>query len=580
MPLLAVMHPSQQDNALSLTKTQFESHSMKYQASFRQSLALWLMSCLMLCSVMAHAADEPVGKTVEESALEEQQSAVVMVDGQMLFKVRGTSVLPAGQRAQNIADRIVALAADPKFSIESLRVDESQAARSVILSGTKPLLVVLDADAAQEGIDRQSLALIVVRRIGEAITTWRQDRVPATLLRNALIALGAGLVFGLALWGGARLYRRLRAALETRMHQRIHDVQIKGFNIFRAQQIWALLTGLIKFFWAALLLTAIYVYLSSILVLFPWTRGLANKLIALLIDPLRTLGQGFLDMVPDLVFLLILFLITRYVLKLTKLYFQSLADGSFVMEGFDQDWAMPTYRLTRPFLIAFALIVAYPYIPGSDSQAFKGVSLFIGVIFSLGSSSIIGNIIAGYSMTYRRVFKVGDLVRIGEHTGKVEQVSTLVTYLRTLKNEFVAIPNSKIIDGEVVNYSALSGTAGLILHTTVGIGYETPWRQVEAMLLEAAARTPELLREPQPFVLQKLLGDFCVTYEINAYCATAQGMPRVYTELHRHILDIFNEYGVQIMTPAYEADTEQPKVVPKEQWYAAPASPPQASTTN
>ncbi len=547
---------------------------MKFQASVRHSLARWLMICLMWCSVIAHAAGEPADKTVEASDLEEQQSAFVVVDGQMLFKVRGTSVLPAGQRAQNIADRIVALAADPTFSIQALRVDESQEARSVILSGTKTLLVVLDADAAQEGIDRQTLALVIVQRIGQAITIWRQDRVPATLLRHASIALGAGLVFGLALWGGVRFYRRLRAALENRMHQRIRDVQIQGFNIFRAQQISALLIGLIKLIWTALVLTAVYIYLSSVLVLFPWTRGLANKLITLLVDPLRTLGQGFLDMVPDLVFLLILFLITRYVLKLIKLYFQSLADGSFVLQGFDQDWAMPTYRLARPFLIAFAVIVAYPYIPGSDSQAFKGVSLFIGVIFSLGSSSIIGNVIAGYSMTYRRVFKVGDLVRIGEHTGNVEQISTLVTYLRSLKNEFVAIPNSKIIDGEVVNYSALSGTAGLILHTTVGIGYETPWRQVEAMLLEAAARTPDLLRQPQPFVMQKMLGDFCVTYEINAYCATAQGMHQVYTELHRHILDIFNEYGVQIMTPAYEGDTEQPKVVPREQWYAAPAKPP------
>jgi small-conductance mechanosensitive channel len=183
-------------------------------------------------------------------------------------------------------------------------------------------------------------------------------------------------------------------------------------------------------------------------------------------------------------------------------------------------------------------------------------------------------------MTYRRVFKVGDRVKIGEFTGDVEQVRTLVTYLRTLKNEYVAIPNSKIIDSEVVNYSTLSGTAGLILHTTVGIGYETPWRQVEAMLLEAAARTPNLLREPPPFILQKLLGDFCVTYEINAYSATAHGMNRIYTDLHRNILDVFNEYGVQIMTPAYEGDTEQPKVVPREQWYAAPASPPASSAAS
>ena len=553
---------------------------MTKPASFRHLLALLLMSCFMLCSSGAQAASEPATKSGDESALEEGDVAAVEVDGRVLFKVRGTSSFPAAQRAQNIADRIVALAADPSFSIDKLRIDESQPSRSVVMVGNKPVIGVLDADALQEGLDRQTLAVFVVQSIGKTVTTWRQDRDPATLMRHVLIALGASLVFALALWAGRGLFRRLRQRLESRLHQNVQDVQFKGFNIFRAQQILGLLLGLINLFWGAIILMAVYVYLSSVLVLFPWTRGLAAKLITLLLDPLRTMGLGFLEMVPDLVFLLVLFLITRYVLKMIRLYFQSLAEGSVEWQGFDQDWAWPTYRLVRPLLIAFAVIVAYPYIPGSDSDAFKGVSLFIGVIFSLGSSSIIGNVIAGYSMTYRRVFKVGDRVTIGEFTGDVEQVRTLVTYLRTLKNEYVAIPNSKIIDSEVVNYSTLSGTAGLILHTTVGIGYETPWRQVEAMLLEAAARTPNLLQAPPPFVLQKLLGDFCVTYEINAYCATAQGMNRIYTDLHRNILDVFNEYGVQIMTPAYEGDTEQPKVVPREQWYAAPASPPSSSSSS
>jgi small-conductance mechanosensitive channel len=172
------------------------------------------------------------------------------------------------------------------------------------------------------------------------------------------------------------------------------------------------------------------------------------------------------------------------------------------------------------------------------------------------------------------VFKTGDVVQINDHLGAVEQVRMLVTYLRTPKNEIVAIPNSEILNGEVVNYSVLAKREGLILHTTVGIGYETPWRQVEAMLLEAAARTPHLLPEPGPFVLQRALGDFCVTYELNVYTEDARGQLQRYTDLHRNILDVFNEYGVQIMTPAYERDPEQPKVVPKDQWFLAPAQPP------
>jgi small-conductance mechanosensitive channel len=202
------------------------------------------------------------------------------------------------------------------------------------------------------------------------------------------------------------------------------------------------------------------------------------------------------------------------------------------------------------------------------------VSLFAGIIFSLGSSSIISNIIAGYTMTYRRAYRVGDRVRIGDIVGDVTAVRLQVTNVKTPKNEEVVIPNSVVLSSDVTNYSSYAQSQGLILHTTVGIGYETPWRQVEAMLLLAAGRTEGLLREPPPFVLQKLLGDFCVTYEINAYCNDARKMFLLYAELHRHILDVFNEYNVQIMTPAYEGDPEQPKVVPKEQWYSAPAAVP------
>jgi len=218
-------------------------------------------------------------------------------------------------------------------------------------------------------------------------------------------------------------------------------------------------------------------------------------------------------------------------------------------------------------------VVAYPYIPGSDSQAFKGLSLFVGLVFSLGSSSVISNIIAGYTMTYRRLFREGDRVRIGQVVGAVTKVRLQVTHVRTPKNEEVVIPNSAILGSEVVNYSTLAASDGLILHTSVGIGYETPWRQVEAMLLLAAERTPGLAQGRQPFVLQRALGDFAVTYELNAYIDDPSRMLLVYSDLHRQILDVFNEYGIQIMTPAYEGDPEQPKIVPREQWFTAPAMP-------
>ncbi len=202
-------------------------------------------------------------------------------------------------------------------------------------------------------------------------------------------------------------------------------------------------------------------------------------------------------------------------------------------------------------MIGFAAVVAYPYIPGSESAAFKGISIFFGVVFSLGASSVVGNMLAGYSLIYRRTFKVGDRVKIGDVVGDVTHMRLQVTHVRTIKNEDVVVPNSVILTSQVVNYSSYAATDGLVLHTTVGIGYEVPWRQVEAMLLLAASRTPGLLTAPPPFVLQTSLADFAINYELNVYCGDAHDMFPLYTALHRNIQDVFNEYGVQIMTPAY-----------------------------
>jgi small-conductance mechanosensitive channel len=323
-----------------------------------------------------------------------------------------------------------------------------------------------------------------------------------------------------------------------------------------------------------MLLAAALVYVGYVLGQWPWTRGLARDLVGFALGPLEVIGQGIVANIPSLVFLTVLFFVVRFALKLIRLFFEAVGRGTVVLAGFDADWAQPTYKIVRVVIVAFGLIVAYPYIPGSQSAAFKGVSLFLGIVFSLGSSSAVSNIIAGYMMTYRRAFKVGDRVKIGDTVGDVIEMRLQVTHLRSFKNEEVVIPNSQILNGEVLNYSSLARVQGLILHTEVGIGYETPWRQVEAMLLAAAERTPGLVREPKPFVFLKKLGDFAVTYELNAYCQDVKAMQVLYTALHRNILDVFNQYGVQIMTPAYEGDPAEAKVVPPAHWYAAPAAVP------
>jgi small-conductance mechanosensitive channel len=524
-----------------------------------------LLVALAVCWQARVAAQDPEAAQAGEPAV-----APVIIDGDTLFSVRGVSSFPAERRAGRITEAIRGFAADRAVPPESLVVEET-ALGSVLRVGGKRLMGLVDADAELEGVSRSVLAEVYRQRIAEAVVEYRREREPATLWRNAVRALAATLMTLVVLWIASRALRRLRSALDRRYRAKVSSVQIKSFEIVRAEQLWQALHRAINVLAAFVALVALYFYLDYVLLLFPQTRALGQNLFAIVLRPLNTLATGFVRFLPDLVFLAVLALFTRWLLKLVRLFFRRVADGTITLAGFEPEVALPTERILRIVLIALALVIAYPYIPGSGSEAFKGISLMLGLVFSLGSSTFISNVVAGQSIAFRRAFRVGDRVKIGEHIGEVTDIKLLTTILRSPKNEQIVIANSTILNSDVVNYTALAGQSGLILHTVVGIGYETPWRQVEAMLLEAAARTPGLLREPKPFVLQRALANFAVDYEINVYCDNTRGILLLYSELHRNILDVFNEYGVQIMTPAYEGDPEQPKVVSRNDWYLSPA---------
>lgn len=499
-------------------------------------------------------------------------SASVRLGGRVLFAVRGIPGIPAAERARTIGERIRAVAADRTFDLAGLSTREVDLGTAIV-AGESVLAIISDIDVQLVGLqDRSALADLYADRIRAAAQRYRTDREIGTLLQRAAYALGATLLLALVL-SALRWLQRRSFTLGQRYADRLGGVRVKSVQLLASRQIRAILSGLLRAGFALAALFLVYTYLSGVLRLFPWTRGIADDLLRYVLDPLRLIALGFVRYLPNLVFLVILVLVTRLVLRGLALFRDAVARGTVQISGFDAEWARPTYRLVRLVVLAFFVVVAYPYIPGSGSAAFKGVSIFLGVVFSLGSSSVVGNFIAGYSMVYRRTFKVGDRVRIGDQVGDVLQVRLLVTHLRSPKNEEIVVPNSLIIGNNVVNYSSIARQHGLILHTTVGIGYEVPWRQVEAMLIEAAGRTEGLLREPPPFVLQKALADFCVTYELNAYCEDPQRMYFLYSELHEHIQDVFNEYGVQIMTPAYETDPDEPKVVPRDRWYESPAQP-------
>ena len=539
----------------------------------KSARVLAMVAMLLAIGRMVQAQTSTPGGTSSQD--DEVVTAPVDIDGVTLFRVRGVSSYPAETRAAMIRDRIVSAATDATLPIDALRIEDSQG-RLLIMARDVPLMGVSEGDASLERVSGADYAQAHLMRIRQAISQYREARsaqaVRAAAARTgiATIVLAIGIIVLLWLW------RRVDGLLTRRLHARIHSVGIQSFEVMRAEQIWTAVRSAFITIRTLTLAAGVFVYLGIVLAYWPWTRGLSRGLFGLALGPLQVLGLGFVANIPRFVFLAVLYLLTRFTLKIIRLFFEAVGRGTVALSGFDAEWAEPTYKIVRIAVVALALVVAYPYIPGSESAAFKGVSLFIGILFSLGSSTAVANIVAGYMMTYRRAFRLGDRVRIGDTVGDVIQMRLQVTHLRTPKNEEVVIPNSQILGGEVLNYSSLAQSHGLLLHTEVGIGYETPWRQVEAMLLEAARRTNGLGTEPQPFVLLKRLGDFAVTYELNAPCVEVKAMNPLYSALHRHILDVFNEYGVQIMTPAYEGDTELPKVVAPKDWFAAPAVAPTA----
>jgi small-conductance mechanosensitive channel len=515
-----------------------------------------------------------VDRIIPKSQMVNPKKSPIILDGKVLFPVQGLGAFSSEERAKLISERIRKVAEDPTIRTDSLRAIDSDISTDVVI-GDKIILSVIDKDAAAMGRTRQDLANEYVQIIRTFVENYRVEYSRRNLLLAFLYTLIAAIIIIVLIALANRLFKKLQNLIDTRYKEKLHSIQIKKIEIVQVQRVRAFVDGSVKFLRLVIFLIIGYAFIHNVLRFFPWTRPIADQLLGFVLVPLKVIGTGIMKEIPNLLFIVVLVLITRFVLKFMQLFFAQIEQGTITFSGFFPEWAKPTYRILRFIVIAFAAVVVFPYVPGSSSPAFKGISIFIGVLFSLGSQSTISNILAGFTMTYRRLFKVGDRVKIGDIVGDVTGIRLQVTHLHTVKNEEVIVPNSTILNSNVTNYSSLSREKGLILYTTVTIGYDAPWRQVHALLLMAAEHTPGLLTEPVPFVLQKSLDDFYVTYELNVYTNTPQMMANLYSDLHKNIQDCFNEYGVQIMSPNYEADRAVPPIVPKERWFAPPAKAPE-----
>jgi small-conductance mechanosensitive channel len=333
----------------------------------------------------------------------------------------------------------------------------------------------------------------------------------------------------------------------------IKSVKVKNAEVLSEDRIIEQIKLVIKVINFVVVIIVAYFFFTILFSFFSFSKTWASTLIGYIIDPLISVLKAFVAFLPNLFTIIVIVFVTRYVLKFIKFIFKEIEKGTISFNKFPNDWAEPTYKIVRFLLIAFAGIVIYPYLPGSNSQAFQGVSIFLGILFSLGSTSAIANMVGGVVLTYMRPFKIGDRVKIADTTGDIIEKTLLVTRVRTIKNVDISIPNAMVLGSHIINFSSSAKEKGLILHTSVTIGYDVPWKRVHELLISAAKQTGNTLTEPTPFILQTSLDDSYVSYELNVYTDNPGIMAKIYSELHQNIQDKFNEAGVEIMSPRYSA---------------------------
>ena len=483
--------------------------------------------------------------------------------GQALFEVwGGLGPFSPEERAAGLSARLAELATNADVDPEGLRIVDGNDL-SLIQIGRVTVMTVTNEDAQALGVSRAEAAVGYRQAIIDGVRAYREDATFRGVLRNAAVAAVALVLLVLVLrglgWAFGWLDRRT-AGVRGRV---LRPVRIGTLEVVGRDQVARLgraFGGLLR---VALSLVLIYVFLTYVLGLFPWTRSWSESLLGVALSPLRRLGAVLLSSVDNVIAIAVILVVVRWLMRLSDYLFVRVERGEVQIAGFHPDLADPTRKIARFLLGILAVMLIYPYTPIVDSPVFQGLTVFLGILFSLGSSTAIANMVAGIVLTYSRAFRIGDRVKVGDTFGDVVEKSFLVTRIRTPKNEDVSVPNATVLSNHIVNYSVMAREgSGVILHTEVTIGYDVPWPQVHRLLIQAARDTVGVEAEPSPFVLQTALGDFSVAYQLNAYTHEVTRMARIYSDVHQHVQDRFAEAGVEVLSPTYGAWREGPSTVP------------------
>lgn len=461
----------------------------------------------------------------------------------------------AKDRAEIISKRIKMLAENLSPERDTIITMPMESGIDLI-SGEQIVMTVSETDALWNDKTVDALAREYAAKISTAVNNYRSETNIITLAKEIGLALLVLLVIVLLIFYIGKLFKWTAIKIRKQENKLIKGIKIKDYTVFdanKAVNLFLKINTIVK--WVFILL-AIYITLPILFGIFPWTKHFADQLFGYILNPVKRILLSVWHYLPNLITIIVVVIVFRYILKGVCFLKNEIENGNFIINGFYPDWANPTYQIIRVLIFAFMIVVIFPYLPGSDSPIFKGVSVFLGFLFTFGSAGSLSNIVAGLVLTYMRLFKVGDRVKIGDVTGDIIEKSLLVTRIRTIKNEIVSIPNTTVMSSHTINYTSEAAEKGLILHTTVTIGYDVPWKKVHEALLLAASRTQLLKDEPKPFVFQTALEDFYVAYQINAYTNNPEKQALIYSELHQHIQDTFNEAGIEILSPHYRAQRD------------------------
>ncbi len=482
-------------------------------------------------------------------------SAYVILKADTLFTIK-TNLGPftPQDRAEAVSEKL------KKLSKELTMVEDSFSVYNVeglTLISYKKLIItsISNDDAVASGYSRKYLA----ENYKDIIEASLKSHIEHRSFKDWVIRIGLTILTLAGLIIIFYLINKLFKWIKQKLIDYEKNMTRQRWNLFRyltpkgPEYFFVFILNIIKF---ALIILILVLYLPLLFSFLPWTKEIVNQFYSFIATPVKFILNGLLNFLPNLFFIIIIILVARYIIRILSHLANELDKEKIKINGFHRDWAKPTYNLLKIIIYAFALVFIFPYLPGSDSPAFQGISIFLGVLFSLGSTSAIANIVAGIVITYMRPFKIGDRVKIADTIGDVMEKSLLVTKIRTLKNEDVTIPNATIINNHLWNFTAYSYDLGVILYTSVTIGYDVPWKTVNELLLKAAEKTDLIQKDPKPFVIHKSLDDFYVNYELNVYTKKPEKMVMIYSELHKNILEEFNQARVEILSPHYSSFRE------------------------